>query len=55
LRERKVKGSTSFCEHKEEKKLYQFQCRALFAPREAEQKFFGSFLKKDFFLHFTLT
>jgi hypothetical protein len=36
------KGSTSFCEQKEAKKLCSFQCRAFSAPREAEQKFFGS-------------
>jgi len=34
---------TSFCEQKEAKKLYSFQCRDVSAPREAEQKkFFGS-------------
>jgi hypothetical protein len=31
---------TSFCEQKEAKKLYAFQCRAVSAPREAEQKSF---------------
>jgi hypothetical protein len=45
------KASTSFCEQKEPgrraaKKLYKFQCRAFAAPREAEQKFFGSFFQK---------
>jgi hypothetical protein len=40
------KASTSFCEQKEAKKLYAFQCRVFAAPREAEQKFFGSFFQK---------
>jgi hypothetical protein len=40
------KARTSFCEQKEAKKLYKFQCRAFPTPREAEQKFFGSFFQK---------
>jgi hypothetical protein len=31
---------TSFCEQKEAKKLYSFQCRAVSAPRDAAQKVF---------------
>jgi hypothetical protein len=40
------KGRTSFCEQKEAKKLYSFLCRAFSTPREAEQKFFGTFFSK---------
>jgi hypothetical protein len=40
------KESTFFCEQKEAKKLYSFQCRVVSTPREAEQKFFGSFFQK---------
>jgi hypothetical protein len=42
----KEEARTSFCEQKEAKKLYLFLSRALSAPREAEQKFFGSFFQK---------
>jgi hypothetical protein len=42
----KGKARTSFCEQKEAKKLYLFQSRVVSAPREAEQKFFGSFFQK---------
>jgi hypothetical protein len=46
-RDRKAReGRTSFCEQKEAKKLYLFSFRAVSAPREAEQKFFGSFFQK---------
>jgi hypothetical protein len=39
---------TSFCEQKEAKKLYSFQCRAVSPPREAEQKsFLVLFFKKE--------
>jgi hypothetical protein len=41
-----VEERTSFCEQKEAKKLYEFQCRDVSASREAEQKFFGSFFSK---------
>jgi hypothetical protein len=40
------KGRTSFCEQKEAKKLYSFWFRAPSTPREAAQKFFGSFFQK---------
>jgi hypothetical protein len=44
----KREGSTSFCEQKEAKKLYSFQCRAFATPREAEQKsFLVLFFKKE--------
>jgi hypothetical protein len=43
----KSEARTSFCEQKEAKKLYLFLIRAFSGPREAEQKFFGSFFKKE--------
>jgi hypothetical protein len=50
---KKGKGSTSFCEQKEAKKLYLFLSRACSAPREAEQKsFLVLFFKKEL-LHST--
>jgi hypothetical protein len=40
------KGRTSFCEQKEAKNFDNFWPVALQRPREAEQKFFGSFFQK---------